>query len=217
MPCLHRETERIFDPSYLEKIENFFKDVSTIHLCKTQRYRIVEYFCWLCIYESFPTFSVVELRRVTKLCWNILVDPKSSRTLFWLVLILEKMSRRADVNLDSIDKTLRWLNNCEICKRNFVSRQALNQHHLRIHSGKTPKFLCSKCGKTYTSKSSLDSHEKVCHLLEYLKKWLRDWKSELKMTKWFSSLHAVMELHISSKHQDHFAVMTSRLFSNSKQ
>ena len=103
-----------------------------------------------------------------------------------------------DVDLDAIDYNLRWLNNCELCKKSFANRAYLQKHQRKVHPeffcsicGKTyalkrnllvhfkiwhqqqlprrPNFLCSVCGKTYASKSTLGVHMKKSHPIEYLR------------------------------------------------
>ena len=50
---------------------------------------------------------------------------------------------------------------CEVCKKEFSSRPYLKSH-MRVHTNEKP-FVCSECGLSYHSFSSLLNHRKIIH------------------------------------------------------
>ena len=50
---------------------------------------------------------------------------------------------------------------CEVCKREFSSRSYLKLH-MRTHTNEKP-FVCSECGLSYPSSSSLFNHKRIIH------------------------------------------------------
>lgn len=62
------------------------------------------------------------------------------------------------------------IHDCLKCDKSFRTKHQLHNHDARVHRGKS--FLCSECGKGFSTSGALNSHSKVSFSKYY-------WKSKI--------------------------------------